>query len=49
MSLLLMIGSQRALKRAVETTVNDERYTGLIAHMKSVFADYDIPSLFKAS
>jgi len=33
----------------VETTVNDKRYTGLIAHMKSVFADYDIPSLFKAS
>ncbi|HBO4785985.1 TPA: hypothetical protein L4V14_000448 [Pseudomonas aeruginosa] len=47
--LLLMIGSPSALKRAVETTVNDKRYTGLIAHMKSVFADYDIPSLFKAS
>ncbi|GEM_PF-2228390 len=40
--LLIMIGNLRALK---EITVNDESYTGLIAHMKSVFA---ISSLFKA-
>ena len=47
--LLLMIGSPSALKRAVETTVSEKRYTGLIAHMKSVFADCDIPSPFKAT
>jgi hypothetical protein len=39
-----MIGNPSALKRAVETTVNDKRYTGLIAHMKSVFTDYVIPA-----
>lgn len=49
MRMLLMIGSPSALKRAVETTVSDKRYTDLNAHMKSVFADCDVPSLFKAS